>query len=208
MIKAVIFDIDGVLVDSIEANYKFLGDLMKKYGYGFMTREEYSPLFHAPMKDIIRLSTKSTDEEEIKKIWQSGKIREVPYPDELLRIPEGLEEIIKSLSKDYTLGIVTERSRSGIYSISHLGQLKQFFTMDVSYEDTLEHKPHPAPLLLASLKLGIPPEECVYVGDSEVDMLAAKAAGMKTIKFSGDIFRDADANISDFSNLIETISSL
>jgi pyrophosphatase PpaX len=208
MIKAVIFDVDGVLIDSLEANFNFFRDLMNKFGHGFMERKEYIPLFHLPMKDIIRLSTKLTNEEEIEKIWKSGKDREVPYPDELLSVPDNLTETIELLSKNYTLGIVTSRSRSGIYSVPQLEGLKEYFKTDVSYEDTDNHKPHPDPLILASRKLGIMPEECVYVGDSETDITAAKAAGMRAIAYSNKVFKHADYNISEFSKLIEAVSNL
>ena len=183
MIKAVIFDVDGVLINSLKANFKFFGDLMSKFGYGFMKIEEYSLLFHAPMKDIIKYSTKLEDEKEIERIWLSGKNKEVSYPNEFLGTPEKLEEIIQSLSENYTLGIVTGRSRNSIYSIPHLSKLKYFFKFNVAYEDTEQHKPHPAPLLLIVEKLKVLPEECVYIGDSEIDIIAAKAAGMKSINF-------------------------
>jgi HAD superfamily hydrolase (TIGR01549 family) len=208
MIKAVIFDVDGVLVDSLEANFKFFADLMAKFGYGFMKPEEYAPLFHLPMKDIIRHVTQSNNEEEIEKIWLSGKKREVPYPTELLSTPEYVEQTLGFLSKNYTLAIVTSRSRSGIYSMPQLDNLKQYFKIDIAYEDTKEHKPHPAPLLLASEKLSIKPEECVYVGDSETDILSAKAAGMNAIVFSKTKHPDADACTSVFSELPDLIGRL
>jgi len=48
----------------------------------------------------------------------------------------------------------------------------------------------------------------VYVGDSKTDIHAAKAAGMKSIKFKGNIFKDADAHITEFSKLLEIIPNL
>ena len=59
MIKAVIFDIDGVLLDSFEANLKFFQDLMIKFGYLPPTKEEVPPIFHLNMWDAIRSLTKS-----------------------------------------------------------------------------------------------------------------------------------------------------
>jgi len=161
MIKAVVFDIDGVLIDSLDANFKFFADLMNKFGYGFMKPEEYTPLFHLPMKDIIRHVTQSNNEEEIEKIWLSGKAREVPYPNELIKTPKNLEETLGKLSKNYVLAIVTSRSRVGIYSVPQLEKIRQYFKTDVAYEDTKNHKPYPDPLLLVAEKLRINPGSLV-----------------------------------------------
>lgn len=208
MIKAVIFDVDGVLVDSFEANHKFFSNLMNKFGYVFMKKEEFVSFFHVSMKDIIKHSTKSVSEEEIEKIWKSGKEREVPYPNELLNTPSNLEDVIKSLSESYILGIVTSRLRSGIYSLPQLEVLKEYFKDDVAYEDTDNHKPHPEPLILICKKLGISPEECVYVGDSATDIVAAHAAGMKGIMYSKKNNPEADANISSFIELSKILESI
>lgn len=54
MIKAIIFDVDGVLFDSFEANFKFYEDLFNKAGYIPPTRKEYPKLFHLPMMDVIK----------------------------------------------------------------------------------------------------------------------------------------------------------
>lgn len=58
MIKAVIFDIDGVLVDSYEANFQFYTKLFKTAGYTGPSRKDYSYLFHLTMKDLIKKITK------------------------------------------------------------------------------------------------------------------------------------------------------
>ena len=208
MIKAVIFDVDGVLVDSLNANHKFFTDLMNKFGHRFMKREEFLSFFHLPMKDIIRHSTKSTNEEEIEKIWKSGKDREVPYPNELLNTQNNLEEVIKLLSKDYTLGIVTSRAADSVFNMPQLSDLGKYFKVVIGYTDTKNHKPHPEPLILATTKLNMAPEECVYIGDSETDIIAAKAAGMKSILYSKEKLYGADDNFEDFDKLAEVVNNL
>lgn len=208
MIKAVIFDVDGVLLDSFEANLKFFQDLMIKTGYKPPTREEFPTIFHLSMMDAIRAFTRSTSEEEIKRIWEMGKSREVGYPVNLLTIPEGADEVIETLSKNYLLGIVTSRIRESVYEASQLAKLKRYFQVAVSYEDTINHKPHPEPLLLASKKLSVQPEESVYIGDVENDIKAARAAGMKVIIYSQNSSSNADACTSSFKKLPELIMSL
>ena len=208
MIKTVIFDIDGVLIDSFNANFKFFFDLMAKFGYSSLNREQFSALFHIPMKDIIRIVTKSTDEEEIEKIWKAGKDKEVPYPHELLNTPKHLNKTLKVLNENYILGIVTSRIHESIFSLSSLAELEDYFKVVVAYQDTENHKPHPEPLLLFAQKLKVLPEECVYIGDAESDLLAARAAGMKVIIYSKNQFNQADAWTSSFTKLQKLILSL
>jgi len=208
MIKAVLFDVDGVLIDSFDANHKFVTELLDKFGYSFMEKDAYSNYFNYAMRDIIAHSTNLTDEEEINRIWQAAKDRVVPYPYELIKTPENLEEILKTLKAKYSLGIVTSRSHSGIFSIPHLDALKEYFSLAVGYEDTKEHKPDAAPLLFAAEKLGVKPEECVYIGDMVTDAQAAKAAGMKSITYSKKEQKISDANTSDFFKLPLIIEGL
>lgn len=208
MIKAVIFDIDGVLMDSFEANLKFFQDLMMKFGYSPPTREEFPPIFHLNMWDAIKVLTKSDSEEEIKKIWEAGRDRKVAYPVELLNMPEGTKEAIEILNRNYLLGIVTNRIKGSAFEASQLAKLKDYFKATVSYEDTVKHKPDPDPLFLAAKKLGVQPEEAVYIGDVGNDVKAAKAAGMKAIIYSKDKIPGADAQTSVFKEIPRLISSL
>jgi phosphoglycolate phosphatase-like HAD superfamily hydrolase len=57
MIKVVLFDVDGVLINSFEANLIFYQDLLNFLGFPSMTRDEYQKLFHKTMEDVIRICT-------------------------------------------------------------------------------------------------------------------------------------------------------
>jgi len=207
MIKALVFDIDGVLIDSFDANLKFFQDLLSKAGYKPPTKKEYSPIFHLSMLDVIRICTKSSDEKEIKRVWEMGRSRKVKYPIFLLKTTKDLEKTIIELSGKYLLGIVTNRVKEGIYKIPVLSRLQKYFQITVAYQDTKNHKPHPDPLLLACKKLGVNPDEAVYVGDAQSDIIAAKAAGMKVIFFSQVTNKNADATTSQFQKLPKLVES-
>ena len=208
MIKAVVFDIDGVLLNSFEANLKFFQDLMTQVGYRPPTREEFPPIFHLSMMDAIKTLTKSTSDEEIKRIWETGRSRKVKYHLELLTMPKRAGKVIETLSKKYSLGIVTSRIKESVYEAPDLAKLQKYFKVAISYQDTINHKPHPEPLLLACQKLNVSPREAVYIGDVENDIVAGKAAGMKVIIFSQNQYKNADANTAQFEKLPELIRSL
>lgn len=207
-LKAVIFDVDGVLLDSFEANLKFFQDLLKKAGYAQPTREEYSKMMHMSMKSVIKYFSKSDSEEELQRIFDMGRFREVEYPMHLLKMPEGAEKTIHELSKKYVLGIVSSRVKGSIFEAPAMVKLKDYFKVVVTYEDTVNHKPHPEPLFLALKKLNIKPQEAVYVGDTESDLQAAKAAGMKIIMYSKEEFPSADACTSNFSDISNIVAKL
>jgi len=208
MIKAVIFDVDGVLLDSFEANLKFFQDLMTYSGFRPPTAEEYSQLFHLSVWDLIKELTGLSLESDIKKIWDLADNRTVRYPVELLKTPDNIEAVILGLGKDYLLGVVTSRIGNSVYEAPELAKLEPHFLVTISYEDTINHKPHPEPLLLAAQKLGVEPGEAVYIGDAENDVKAARAAGMKVIFYSQETTKDADACTSSFASLPELIKTL
>ena len=208
MIKGVLFDIDGVLIDSFDANLKFYQDLFVKAGFTPPTKEDFLPLFSKTMKDVIRILTKSDTEEEIQKIWEMGKNRVVPYPIHLLHSPKNLQDIIEILHKKYFLGLVTSRIKNGVYDIPQLHNLKQYFDVVVCYEDTENHKPHPEPLLFAAKQMNISPKNLIYIGDQENEIKAAQATGMKIIIYSKTTYLTADTCTTNFDALPKIIEQL
>ena len=159
------------------------------------------------MKEIIKTLSKSNDE-EVEKIWVAGKDGHVPYPHELLSGPENIEEIIKKLSEKYVLAVVTSRTKENVFKSPQMKKIESYFKLAITYQDTENHKPHPEPLLLATEKLALLPEECVYVGDAESDVVAAKAAGMKSVIYSESSLAGADANILYFHDLENILTNL
>lgn len=208
MIKAVIFDIDGVLIDSFEANLKFFQDLMVKAGYKPPTRKEYATLFHLSMFDVIKTLTKLSSDEKTQEIWEMGKSRAVEYPHHLLVVTKGVEKTLGTLSKNYVLGIVTNRVKEGIYEIPALLKLKKYFSATIAYQDTKNHKPHPEPLLLICERLNVDPKMAVYIGDAEIDIAAGKDAGMKTILFSKTIAGSPDLSTQNFQEIPSLVKKL
>lgn len=114
MIRAVIFDVDGVLIDSFEANLKFFQDLLDQAGYRSPTREEYEKMFHLTMERVIREVVGDQDE-EVKRVWLMGKNRKVRYPNELITTPNSMLEVIRELERRYRLAIVTSRVEGGCF---------------------------------------------------------------------------------------------
>ena len=203
MIKAVIFDVDGVLLDSFEANFEFFKNLMAEAGYKAPTREEYVPLFHRTFRDIVQILTGLKNEADIKKVCDMVKVVDAPSPI----IAPGVPETIKILSEEYPLAVVTSRIKAYAYE-PPLNTLEHYFKVTVAYEDTENHKPDPEPLILASKQLGVPPDECVYIGDVENDMKAARAAGMQFILYSKESVNGAEVRTADFKELPGLIQSI
>ena len=204
--KAILFDIDGVLLDSVDANINFFQNFFEKAGYRRPLHEEFSNARHFPMIEVIRTFVNKS-EEEVKEICETARSEKAFYDIEMIKMPERAGEIITKLAKNYTLGIVTSRSKKGVYLVPELAKLESLFQVVITYEDTKNHKPYPEPLLLAAERLGIQPNECVYVGDTEADMQAAKDAGMEFILFNKENVVNAKYHVTNFSDIF-SIKSL
>lgn len=206
MIKAVLFDVDGTLLDSFEANLKFYHDLAIKTGYTPPPRERHAQTFHLTMREKVLDMTGLEDEQEIQRIVDIGKSDAMPYDHSLLRLADGAQEIISALKKQYFLGIVTGRIKANIFEFPDFEKLSHHFSTVVGYEDTELHKPHPDPLLFAAEQLAVAPDACVYIGDVENDMIAAHAAGMKGIHFTSSSIFHGDAQVKALRDICDVIT--
>ena len=101
-------------------------------------------------------------------------------PEELTLIP-GVDETLRELSANYKLALVTTRSRETVEHFLDDFGLAELFDATVTRDDVKRLKPHPEPILQAVEKLGLEPAQCVMVGDTSVDILAAQSAGVASI---------------------------
>jgi pyrophosphatase PpaX len=94
----------------------------------------------------------------------------------------GMEDVLARLKEEgRRLGIVTAKRRVTVDLAFAKLPIGHFFDVVVGGDETERHKPDPAPLLLAAERLGVDPDDCVYVGDSPFDIRSAKAAGMHAV---------------------------
>lgn len=208
MIHAVLFDVDGVLLDSLEANWKFFQNLMTATGYHSPTRDEYATIFHYSMVDAIKFLTKTNDQAELQRVFELGKSARVNYPVDMVKMSKQAAEILHILNQRYQLGIVTSRIRDSVFPTSEFERFKPLFNAVVTYEDTELHKPHPNPLLHAAKLLAVDPDETVYVGDAATDLEAGRAAGMRVILYGPTPPLGSDATTNDFRELPALIAAL
>ena len=207
MIKAVLFDIDGVLLDSFEAGLLFFQDILAHMGYPKPNRDEYRKAFHLPLTLALKHLAKADITEELERLHEI--VGKVQYHSELLTEPPHTKETLKTLSKNYKLGIITNRDKNGLlkryFPFSHT---RKYFSVCITRTDVTHYKPHPEPLLLAAKRLHLSPSECVYIGDSHTDIEAGRSAGMKTILFGTRKSKDADAVTTSFRRLPQLIKKL
>jgi HAD superfamily hydrolase (TIGR01549 family) len=104
-----------------------------------------------------------------------------------------MDAVLDELShRGHRLGIVTAKRRSTVDLAFARVPIEHLFETVVGGDETAEHKPHPAPLLLALERLGARPGEAAYVGDSPFDMQAAKSAGVFAVGVSWGRIHAAD----------------
>ena len=196
MPKAIIFDVDGTLLDSFEANFVLFQKLLEAAGYPTPTREEYKPIFHRTLHDAIQILAHTSDEAETKRI--QDLVEEVDVPS--AHLSPGVLETMKKLSEQYALAVVTSRIKAYAFE-PPLNTIEHYFKIAVTYEDTENHKPDPEPLLLAAKQLNVTPADCVYIGDVRSDFDAAKAAGMRFVLYSQEKADWASIHTDSFAEI-------
>lgn len=212
MIKAILFDMDGVLLDTREANIVFFQRLVELSGYGRIPRSVAVKAHAITMIDAVRLFTGERSDKRVKEIWRGWiRVADEVYPDELVLVPEHVGYVLARLSRKYKTAIVTGRLKKWMGEFFKHARLKNSFDTLVGFEDYKRPKPDPEPLLVAAKRLCVKPEECIYVGDNKVDEHAARAAGMRFIMYHGfSKTRIADhvPRANDFKDLLKTIDKI
>lgn len=173
MIKAIIFDVDGVLLD----NRKEVIEAFKKTGKELgrvPSVSEIKKTFGLPWEDML-VKMYGRIDANMKKIYLKAWDK---YEHEM-KIMKYSEYVLKKLK--IRKAIATSKSKKTLKR--QIGKLLKYFEVVVSKEETKKHKPNPEPLLLACKKLKIKPREAVYIGDAVIDYQAAKNAGINFIGF-------------------------
>lgn len=173
MIKAVLFDFDGTLIDTNELIFKSYRKAFNEVLNREIEDEEILKLYGRPLYGS--LMEYGEPGEMLYKVYR--EFNETQH-DLLAKPFDGVCEGIKEISdKGYKIGIVTSKRIHLVKRGLDLIGISDFFDVIITPDDTQKGKPDPEPILLGCEKLDVLPKETVYVGDSIFDMQAAKAAG-------------------------------
>ncbi len=176
-LKAVLFDLDGTLIHSVDHIVDCWQHTARTCLGREMTREEILPTLGRTLYDAFEDIAPGRSEE----MYQVYRAHQVVTHDTAVTLVDGTRETLAALKEaGLLLGVVTaKRLDTAMRGIDLFG-LASYFDTIVTLEDSTKHKPSPEPLLVAAQKLGIRPEEAVYVGDARVDIEAGHGAGMGT----------------------------
>lgn len=182
-IKAVLFDLDGTLIDSAPDLGAAADKMRTDRGLAPLPLADYRPMAGAGARGMLGIAFGLTPEHA-----NYGALKEEFFANyeacmtERTYAFDGVSELIARLDgAGLPWGVVTNKSERFTLPLTRQMPLFTSARTIVSGDTTPHPKPHPAPLLEAARQLGLAPARCVYVGDDERDIIAGRAAGMPTV---------------------------
>ena len=186
--KAVLFDLDGTLLDSSRAITDAVENVLKSRGLG-CNRADVAEMIGMPLENIFAVLAPNLSTEEVWQLVLEYREYYMAHHLEYTSIHPSTRMLLTKLkARGYKLGIITGKYREPVIdALDHFG-ISEFFDAVVTGYEVKNHKPAPDIVLEAAKRLGVSPKECVVVGDSPLDVEAGKRAGSLTIAVLSDLY--------------------
>lgn len=171
-LRAVIFDLDGTLLDSYPVHFQAYTYTFERFGIQ-LSEQDFLATYSPNWLDTYRaLGLPEEVWEQADEYWLEAASRLAP------ELFPGARETLESLRRAYRLGLVTSGSRERVHRDLGRRELQEYFETIITGDDVDNPKPDPDGLLKALSLLGIGAGQAVYVGDSGLDWEMATAAGV------------------------------
>lgn len=216
MVKAILFDFDGVLADSERLHYEALTQALSELGATLSWNDYLQVGIGLPDMDAVSLvlqrSSIFADESLARKVLaRKTEIYDAWLPNRLV-VPDGMPDIVRALAQQFTLAIASGAFRYQIETVLQREGVKDYFAVIVSSEDVTRGKPDPEPFWTALARLNelvtppLRPHECLVVEDAPSGIAAALSAGMRcvaiTTNFPKDALQSADVIVGSLKDLL------
>ncbi len=197
MKKAVIFDLDEVLIDSVESGVAFYKHTFKHFNIKLPKGKKQRLLYTLSGEGNYNAFFRTISKDEYFKYKKSINFNKYL---KLIKISKNAKELLKFLvNKKYKTAIVTNRGRT-TYLILKRFKIEKYFDIVLIDKDMKRTKPDPYSINLAVKKLKVKKSEVLYLGDDIVDIKAAKKAKVKIALYKNK-FKGADYYINDLLKL-------
>ncbi len=196
--KVVVFDCDGVLFDSREANVKFYNTILEKFGLDKLKpyQEDFVHM-HSAKESISYLIP---DKEMAKKAWEYALTLKFEDFFPYMKPQPYLKECLSALHKKFHIAMATNRTVS-THEVLEYFDLKKYFDYVVCASDVKNPKPNKDMMNMIIKHFHVQPYEIVYVGDSKVDEIFAQNAKVVFAAFKNPSLK-AVLHIENFDELV------
>ncbi|MGE0100561.1 MAG: phosphoglycolate phosphatase [Hydrogenophaga sp.] len=208
-VRAVLFDLDGTLIDSAPDLGAAADGMRLTRGMSSLPLDRYRPLAGSGARGMLYAAFGMTPEHADYAALKDEFF--IAYSQCLLERTRPFDQVHEMLgllqARGMPWGVVTNKSERFTGPITKAMPLFAAASVIISGDTTPHSKPHPAPLLEAARRMSVSPIECIYVGDDERDIRAGQAAGMRTVAARYG-YLGAGANVAAWGASAEVSSPL
>lgn len=211
-VEAVLFDLDGTLIETDDALVEQWAERLGRLTWLFPAddaRRVARRLVMAaerPVNALVTLLDRLGLDDETFRLGRLLRRWQHRLPPSEIRLVDGAEETLRALSGRYRLGVVTTRSQAEVDSFLSRSGLRELMEVVVAGDSSPRLKPHPQPVQEAAQQLEVDVARCVVVGDTGVDVRAAKAAGALAVGVLSGFGERQDLHQADL--ILESVREL
>jgi len=198
-LKAILFDLDGVLLDSFEAWYNVFNHVRKDLKLKEISREEFRKnTWGTSAENDVKMYFKGRS---VKEIGNAYKTLIKKYIDKIKLLPDAVNVLKNVKGKNIKIGLVTNSYRKPTFEMLRFHKIENYFDAVVTIDDVKRAKPYPDSIIKLCEKLNVMPQEAILVGDTKNDFKAGRAASVFVVGLN----THGDLIISKLSDLLELV---
>ena len=188
MYKACIFDLDGTLTDTLESITRSVNLTLERMGLPVITLEQCREFVGSGARKLMERTLKSCGDEDLVRIEEAMEIYGRVFAENCtyhVKPYDGIEKMLKALKeRGIYLAVLSNKPDGHTKDVVHTSFGDAIFDYVQGQKEEIPRKPDPAAVFAIMEMAGISREECVYIGDSDVDMCTGNNAGVMTVGVS------------------------